>query len=438
MAATDPLIKLYKCLAGRGALPLDPDDPYYVEIQEASPETDPILALWNRIDMAESESVNLLTGFRGNGKSTELRRLKRLLEKSGCKVFLVDMLDYVLMTKPVELSDFILSLMAALAEKIQEKTDLSPLSGSYWERMRQFLASEVSLEGIDLTGKGPGAAAKFALTLKTDPGFKAKVQKRLEGHLTRLVEEAQQFVDGLAREIRKTAKNRDAKVVLLVDSLEQLRGTGEEAKTIYDSVVELFAGQSANLRFPKLHVVYTVPPYLTVLAHNLGRILGGNPITQWPNIHVRTVADGADEQGLALMESVVTRRFADWERIVPRKALRRLAQASGGDLRDFFRLVRECVVALRTARRSDPQASLEEDAVARVVRQLRNELLPLAEEDARWLARIHAEKRAALGSEKDLPTLARFLDSNLIMNYLNGEPWYDIHPLLVQEIECRQ
>jgi len=70
----------------------------------------------------------------------------------------------------------------------------------------------------------------------------------------------------------------------------------------------------------------------------------------------------------------------------------------------------------------------------RVEEQLRNELLPIAEEDARWLARIHASKEASLPTTEALPALARFLDGNLIMNYLNGEPWYDVHPLLVDEI----
>jgi hypothetical protein len=36
--------------------------------------------------------------------------------------------------------------------------------------------------------------------------------------------------------------------------------------------------------------------------------------------------------------------------------------------------------------------------------------------------------------ERHKPDLARFLDSNRIMNYLNGEPWYDVHPLLLDEI----
>lgn len=111
-----------------------------------------------------------------------------------------------------------------------------------------------------------------------------------------------------------------------------------------------------------------------------------------------------------------------------------MAQSSGGDLRDFFRLIRECVISLSTARLARPDALLDKSIVERVIRQLCNELLPIAYEDAQWLARIHKTKQAALPSDKDLPALARFLDSNLIMNYLNGEPWYDVHPLLIKEI----
>lgn len=437
MSTSDPLSKLYKSLTGRGALPLEPDDPYYVPILEATPESDPILALWQRIDLAESESVHLLTGFRGNGKSTELLRLRSMLERDGCQVFLLNMLDYVLMTKPLELSDFILSLMAALAGKIEKSSHrtLAAISLSYWERLQNFLSSEVELEKIDLDMKGPGAAAKFGLKLKTDPEFKTRIQRHLEGHLTRLVQDAREFVDELVVSIRKQTKDPDKKVVLLVDSLEQIRGVGEDAASIYASVVELFFGQAANLFFPKLHVVYTVPPYLTVLVPNLGRSLGEHPVTQWPNIHVRDQNNVADPLGIGLMEKIITKRFPAWETIIPKEFLNRLAAGSGGDLRDFFRLVREAVLSLRTIRFSNPEALMDEGIVNRVIQQLRNELLPIAEDDAQWLAKIHISKQASLHTDKDLPDLARFLDSNRIMNYLNGEPWYDVHPLLIDEIK---
>ncbi|WP_295608122.1 hypothetical protein, partial [uncultured Lamprocystis sp.] len=115
-AQPDPLRDLYRALSGAGALRLEPDHPWYVPIHADDPAKDPILRLWQRLDLAESESVHLLTGFRGNGKSTELRRLRKLLhEETRARVFLVDMLNSLLMTKPLEPSDFVLSLMTAFA-----------------------------------------------------------------------------------------------------------------------------------------------------------------------------------------------------------------------------------------------------------------------------------------------------------------------------------
>lgn len=433
---SDPLRDLYKSLIGRGAMPLDPNDPYYVPILQGTPEKDPILMLWQRLDWSESESVNLLTGFRGNGKSTELRRLKQLLEqKSGAKVFLINMADFLLMTKPLELSDFVLSLMTALGQAVEQDTGLKALTHSYWERLQRFLTSEVQLDKLELDLKELGAPAKLGLKLKNEPDFKLRVQQHLRGHLSRLIEDAQGYVVGLVDALRALPDSPpDLKVVLLVDSVEQIRGVGTEATKVHDSVVDLFSGQAASLAFPKLHLVYTIPPYLLALSQNLGRTLGGHPIVSWPNVHVRGRDGKPDAAGLGIMERIIDKRQAGWRNIIPPDTLRRLAVCTGGDLRDFFRLVRECVVAISTVRLAEPGATLSEEMVTRVEEQLRNELLPIAEDDARWLARIHRSKDAALPTTDALPALARFLDGNLIMNYLNGEPWYDIHPLLVEEI----
>jgi energy-coupling factor transporter ATP-binding protein EcfA2 len=432
--SADPLRDLYKTLTGRGALPLEPDDPYYVPILQAAPDKDPILMLWQRLDLAESESVHLLTGFRGNGKSTELRRLKHLLEnESGARVLLVNMLDYLLMTKPLELSDFVLSLMTALGQTVEREVGLKALTHGYWERLQRFLTSEVQLD-LNLDLAGAGAPAKLGLKLKNEPDFKERVQQHLRGHLGRLIEDAQGYVVELVQAIRDKDKDPDLKVVLLVDSVEQIRGVGTEAGLVHDSVVNLFSGQAASLAFPQLHLVYTIPPFLMSLAQNLGRTLGRHPIVSWPNVHVRHRDGRSDEAGLDVMQTIIERRYAGWHEIVPGPTLRRLAGCVGGDIRDFFRLIGECAIVLRTVRLTRPEATLTDEMVRRVEDQLRNEFLPIADDDARWLARIHANKDAALPSTTDLPTLARFLDGNLIMNYLNGEPWFDIHPLLVAEI----
>lgn len=171
---------------------------------------------------------------------------------------------------------------------------------------------------------------------------------------------------------------------------------GEEASKIYASVVEVFSGQAANLSFPQLHIVYTVPPYLTTLAPVLGRSLGGQPVTQWPNIHVRNRKRGNDKAGLGIMEKIIEKRIGNWQDIIPKAILRRLAQASGGDVRDYFRLIRETAISVLNARISRPDACLDDAIVKRVIQQLRVELLPVSDEDALWMARIHATKQVAL------------------------------------------
>ena len=431
----DPLRDLYRSLSGRGALPLDPDDPWYVPIHADDPGKDPILRLWRRLDLAESESVHLLTGFRGNGKSTELRRLRQLLQdRTGARVFLIDMLDFLLMTNPLEPSDFVLSLMTAFAQAVEQETSLKALTHGYWERLTNFLQSEVQLDlGIDL--KDAGAPAKLGFKLKHEPDFKERIQGHLRGHLSRLIADAQEYVTVLVAALRQEAGDPDLKVVLLVDSVEQLRGVGAEAPKVYASVVELFAGQAASLRFPTLHLVYTVPPYLQVLSHNMGRTLGGHPVVSWPNVHVRAMSGDEDPAGLATIEQVIERRQPAWRTLIPDTGLRQLATCTGGDLRDFFRLIRETLISVIMARETDPGAQADAEMLKRAADQLRNELLPLAQSDARWLTQIHLTKDPSLPSTAELADLARFLDGNLSMNYLNGEPWYDVHPLLIPELE---
>jgi energy-coupling factor transporter ATP-binding protein EcfA2 len=421
----------YGTLSGEGSHPLEPDSPYYVEV--FNQDGDPIFDLAQRIKFAPSSSMSMFTGFRGNGKSTQLKRLKRLLEDNGCKVFLVDMLDYMIMTKPLELSDFILSLMASFAQATKNEAEIDEINLSYWERIKKLLNSELLSEGLEVqVGKTDIASAKLGLKLKTDPIFKERIQQHLRGRLTALVEEARDYVTKIVKRLREREHNEDLKVVLLVDSIEQLRGMGDDAQKVHTSVVETFSGQAANLAFDLLHIVYTIPPYLIPLAPNLARIAGsGNPIVSWPNIHVRNKDGSCDSSGTQIMQSIIEKRYSDWSYFFSNDQIHRIAQVTGGDIRDYFRIIRECLIPLSVKTKN----KVTDDIIERAKQQLLKELTPIAIDDAQWLSRTHLKKDLVMDSTSDLPRITRLLDSNLIMNYQNGEPWYDIHPLIVDEIK---
>ncbi|MDM8546377.1 hypothetical protein QUF61_07770 [Candidatus Venteria ishoeyi] len=426
MADNNPAREFYRALDTELRL-LDEssEDSRYVKILQRTPEKDPILALAQNILFADSSSVNLLTGFRGNGKSTELRRLKWKLEAQGCVVVLIDMANYMLFTKPVEISDFTLSLMAGLSVQIQEKYQLDNVTESYWERLSHFLDSEVQFEFSAKLNN-----VSLGMGLKNDPGFKKSLQKALRGHYGNITQQAREYVTDLVTKLREKQQDPDLKVVLLVDSVEQIRGIGisDEAQAIHDSVRELFYGQAGSLRFPLLHVVYTIPPFLPPLMPGIGKAFGA-PVVSWPNVHVRKKNGEDDKDGLKLLEDIITRRYMNWRQFFNRDQLQRLSRATGGDLRDFFRVLREALIA----------ASVTEDGVTdaiveQVKNRLRREHLPIAIDDARWLAKVHDSKGVELESVDKLAVLERFFDNNLIMNYLNGEDWYDVHPLLLEEV----
>jgi len=376
------------------------------------------------IDWSEGASVNLLSGQRGSGKSTQLRRLEKILAGQGCVVFRCDMSDYLNLTTPVEISDFFFSMMGALGDAAGEKYGKSFLKENYWDRAVRFLKSDI---GVEETRVKTGIA-DFKASLKNDPSFKAELQKHMRGHIAALIRQAHAFSDEVVDYVRRKTGDPEKKAVLILDSIEQIRGVGEEAQSVYDSVENLFSAHAEHLRLSLMHVVYTVPPYLPPLVPGLGRNLGTASNTL-PSLHVRKKGDGADDpEGLKILSDIVAHRFERWSEVFTPDAIQRMGRNTAGDLRDFFRLIREVLSQVSIARSA--ALPVQDGVLEEAENKLRREMLPIADADRAWLKRISESKSAELPGVKDLPTLARYFDTNLIQNYRNGEDWYDVHPLI--------
>ncbi len=414
------LKKFYNTLEDQ---PIDPSDPYYYPFLQES-DSDPITELATRISFSLSESVNLFSGQRGCGKSTEFRRLKQMLEADDCEVFLLDMREYMNLTTVVEISDFLVSIMIALSDDVEKRYQTAPADRGYLERFTDFLKRDVQLDKVGIKTE----AGSLTASLKDDPTFKQLLQKSLQGHTAKIVSEAHKFAQDTVQLIRKISKNEDKKVVLLIDTVEQIRGVGADGSIqVHKSVENLFSGHAASLQIPMLHIVYTIPPYLPALAPGLGRLLGGTLVYTLPSIHVQNNDNTLDSKGLEIMRELIIRRYPHWQDVFSEEQVNNLAIASGGDLRDFFRL-------LRTALVKATSIPIDNKTIENSLNQLRREMLPIANEDKQWLQKIADNKKANLEAIDKLPNLARFFDTNLVLNYRNGDDWYDVHPLLKKEI----
>ncbi len=422
--------------------PLTPEDPRYVHVYEDEQlaKADPVELMARAIEFTPGESVQLLSGFRGSGKSTELRRLKKRLETSGYLVVLYDIEDYLNTSTPVDISDFLMALAGAFGEEVVKNFLLEgdPVQESYWSRFVNFL-TKTNVEFSEIGGKlgTEGASISLKANLKSDPSFKKKLQDHMKGYLGSLEKDVKSFLEECVKKIRK--KYGEAQeVVLLVDSVEHIRGTSINASEVQSSVETLFATHSDKLHLPYLHVIYTVPPYLKVRYPGLGALYAPGGVQVIPSIKLKAFDGSPFPAGVEACQKVVTKR-GDWEHLLgTRAALDKLIFHSGGQLRDLLRLIAE---VLRRTDAPPVTASKIDDAIA----QIRTEFLPIADSDAVWLARIARTHEASLDDAIRLPDLARFLDTHLVLCYKNGNEWYDVHPLIrehvlkqAQEVEKRQ
>jgi hypothetical protein len=414
-----------------GLRPLSPTDKAYVDIYrrlELS-ASDPVEALRSTIEWSYGSSAQLFSGFRGTGKSTELRRLEVELKQADGQreVLLCDMKDYLNLSTPVDISDFLLALAGALGEKLGQVLESSQLSEGVWTRLVAFLSrTRVELADLGLSGGPAELKLNLKLNLKQDPTFRQRLQQHLAGHLGALTREVHEYVEACVEEL-KQARGRDASLVLIIDSVEQIRGTGANGAEVADSLVNLFQVHADKLRLPQCHVVCTVPPWLKIKAPATATLY--DSYQQIPCVKVRDPQGRPFQPGLDALEQVVASR-GDWGRLLKDRAqLDSLLLASGGYLRDLFRLLQ---VLLRSSRgRSLP---VTEERLRLGVSELRSAYLPLSIEDCRWLAEIERSRSCQLPDVERLPDLARYFDNLLILTWRNGEEWYGVHPLLVDHV----
>lgn len=406
--------------------PLEPDDPEYICLYDDCElaDHDPVELVARPIEWTPGSSIQLLSGFRGTGKSTELRRLRKRLRDGGYTVLLLDVEDYLNVAIPVDVSNFLMFLAGAIGEEIA-KSGLLPEAEreSYWDRFKAFLG-RVGVEEVTAKLGTPFGSLDIKTNLRSDPTFTKRLQDLMAGLLGPLVEDVNAYITSVVTRLR-TQRPDTTGLVILVDSVEHIRGGSvNTVEEVQNSLETLFVTHSSKLRLPLCHLVYTVPPWLKVLAPNLPMLYEPGGIQVLPALKVRNEGAVAPFQpGLDALERVVHAR-GDWERLLgERSLLDRLSMSSGGHLRDLLYMLREVIRRAETL-------PIKPVVIDRVISQVTSDFLPIPDDDARWLCKVALTHRAGLESVEKLPLLARFLDTHLVLCYWNGHEWYDVHPLV--------
>jgi hypothetical protein len=406
---------------------LDSTDPRYVHHLHGADNEDAILRLMRSIQRTRGQQLHYFSGQRGTGKSTELRRL--VLDLNGTpqtKAFVVDVLEYISDSHPIETLDLLLITALAFADELHRQQVFGAqeefLKESVFTRLTQWLQTDVKLTGFTVGGVKAEFFSRQQSVIQQIQAFDLARRERM-------MAECRQFVRDMAQAVCQHL--RVDKVVLVVDSLERLRGTGAHADDMFARVVKVFDSDCDHLRFPEMQVVYSVPPYLPYLSNVEQRVsvhkLASVRVCEPPSKARRAARDS----GLDVLEQVVARRFSNWQRLITPLALRRLSLNSGGDLRQLLR--RLLLDAMDQAFYAQDRLPLQEDdgILDLVLAKQRVEFESMVvQEEYPLLKSIAEQNKLELPKRSDLPVAARFFDIRAVLNYRNGVEWLDINPLL--------
>jgi energy-coupling factor transporter ATP-binding protein EcfA2 len=406
-------------------VPLEPGDPRYVDLNSARGDEDlpALIARRIRFTPAGSWHRQLLTGHRGSGKSTELKCLQGLLDQARFFTVYVDV-EETLDLADVEYLDVLVAIARALdetarARKLRISPKLIEAIGDWFaetvltEEQRRDVDRTLKTEyGVGLNVEMPLFARMMAAVtgqIRSGGSARKETRRKLEQRLPVLMERLNELVDDVTvRALKKGYK----RLAVIADSLEKMNLTVLKGGQTNHSV--LFVEHAEQLKALNCHVVYTVPISL-LYDRNLGAAFGDVDVIPMVKI---TEDDGQTPcaRGRDLLFEIVARR-TDVDAVFDcPETLGELVVASGGVVRDLMRLVR--FACAYTDDRID--APTARRAFLKMVREYER---LIHREDLELLAQVHRERRLP-GSAP----LSRLMYNRLVLPYVNGDRWMDVHP----------
>ena len=409
--------------------PLEAGDPRWVDLAAGrGDEGSAVAQCRRRILRSDSPLVQLLAGHRGCGKSTELRRLQRSLEKDGYFVAYFEV-DADLDLEDTEPPDILLAFIRNLEQALRDSGHRLPenlleeflewfgevvLEKSERKAIEGEVRSEISIGAeVPLFAK---LMSRFTGLVKTGTESKKNLRRKLDPQMSQLLERGRLLVIAARSAVRK-AGHKD--LVVIADNLDRVapkdRGDGRTSHEV------LFIERGELLKGFGCHSVVTVPISLLFSPKlaNLSAI--------FPDRHVLPMVKLAEHRtrqpwapGRDLFEGILRQRL-DVEALFEDEVSDRLISGSGGHPRLLMILVRYALDLV-----DDPPVT--RGAAHKAIRRLVNDYdrsIP----ESHWplLARVHRDQAVLNDEDHQL-----MLFNLSVLEYQNEDRWCDVHPAILQ------
>ncbi len=386
----------------------------------------------------------LLYGHSGVGKSTELTRLIRKVggQFRDIRFSVTRELD----RGAFEPFDILLLMMTRIVEETRKPVDAGGAGKDLPESLLQSILnwfaeeSTTRVEQVDTAvsaaaGIGPPPSSITAKVLGLFASIKGEIKYATN------------------RE-RKTVEHRLQRISTLVELLNHLLETSNELlrKQAHPEREWLFIGEDfdksgippdrtdalfinyANI-FEDLntHLIFTVPVGMVYSEKNTGlpSLCGG--LICLPDTPVFHRDHSTHSEGRSALRVVLEGRAAP--SLFDEGEMERLIVASGGNLRDLFRMVREAALKAHLRKSATIGSTDADKAIAKLRTEYKRKLgqgpfdddtITYEEKAQRLVAIYHNEAASDMGS----PVLHSLLNSRAVQEF-NGERWFGVHPLVV-------
>ena len=190
--------------------PLEPGDKRYVPLEDTEADGqrvtirggDCTTPLFDCITLTKKPTCQLFSGYIGTGKSTELRRLKERLEEANYVVLMADAADYHDLSHPLSIEDLLVIIAGAIGDRTADIVGQGVLQKDYWERLMDFLQTEVKLD----EAKIPATGLDLKVSLQGATPFWLEVRNAMATTLGRFKQNAHEFIRRCVEAvIKKTA-----------------------------------------------------------------------------------------------------------------------------------------------------------------------------------------------------------------------------------------
>jgi hypothetical protein len=425
--------------------PLGWRDPRYVNLSEGRGPRNELDLLERRLFQHDAQDDRYakiaFTGTRGGGKTTELLRLEHRVSHRFTSLHVYT--DASLYSD-CGFAELFLWIVDELVQKFER--DKMPLDARQVEQVARWFL-EVSVEQTDKVvseitkeaeAKVEGKASVFWLSL----GLLARLKSQIKGSTVRRKEirgKLQQRASDLVARVNEllydaqgvlTKHGKPADLLIIVDNLDRLEPQVSSP---------LFFDHGEILKQPKAHFIYTVPNAIDLAPMNIGAVFGDKFTLS--TVKVRGQKGRAIKKGIDALEQLVAERMDVDAVFAKPRDVRKLAEMSGGSLRDLMRLLLSAQLLALADERETIESTHVKEAVDRLRLDYEKSLFP------GWayypiLARINRSK-SELGESTDVAdpekahqycdVFSKLLFSSSVLAYNGEDVWYDVHPV-IQEI----